>query len=130
VPRRRRTAGRALSPIALAGVLALGACGDSQGPSGVAAETTTPTTTKASTTTTVDREQEVLDAYLESWEAYDAASDPADPTHPALAETSTGPALQQAFESLEAFRISGRVGRTPEKSIGEHRAEVVSLLGE
>jgi ABC-type transport system substrate-binding protein len=130
VPRRRRLRVRVLCPLALAGALAVSACGGSESPPEVAAEPTTTSTTEASTTTTVGREQEVLDAYLESWEAYDVASDPADPTHPALAETSTGPALQQAVESLEAFRISGRVGRTPENSIAEHRAEVVWLLGD
>jgi hypothetical protein len=111
-------------------VLALSACGDSQGPSGVAAESTTPTTTEASTATTVDRAQEVLNAYNQSWEAYHAASDPADPGHPALAETTTGPALQRAVEALEAFRASGRVGRFPEGSIARRHPEVVSLLGD
>jgi hypothetical protein len=130
VPRRRSSAVRALCSLALAGALAASACGGSENPPEVAAEPTTTSTTEASTTTTVDREQEVLAAYNESWEAYHAASDPADPTHPALAETSTGPALQQAVESLEAFRISGRVGRFPEGSIAERHPEVVSLLGE
>jgi hypothetical protein len=74
-------------------------------------------------------EQEVLAAYLEATAAYDEASDPADPNYPALAETQTGPALEQAVNQLSAYQATGRVGRDPEGSISERRAEVVSVDG-
>ncbi len=75
-------------------------------------------------------EQEVLAAYLASWEAWDAATDPANPELPGLAETSTGPALKAAVDQIAAWRASGRVAHDPEDSISEHRAEVVSVDGQ
>ncbi|MGI8709698.1 MAG: hypothetical protein ACR2LA_01700 [Acidimicrobiales bacterium] len=75
-------------------------------------------------------EQEVLDAYLAATEAYDAASNPADPKFPALAETQTGLALEQAVKQLSAYQATGRVGRDPENSISQRRAEVESVTGE
>ncbi len=74
-------------------------------------------------------EQEVLDAYLASWAAWDAATNPANPDHPALAETRTGPALQAAVDQIEAWQASGRVAYDPENSISEHQAEVVYVEG-
>ncbi len=75
-------------------------------------------------------EQEVLAAYLAAAEAYDEASDPADPTHADLAKPQTGPALEQAVNQLSAYRASGRVGREPENSIARRNAEVESVSGE
>ncbi len=75
-------------------------------------------------------EQQVLAAYLASWEAWDAASDPADPDHPALAETHSGPALTAAAEQLEAWKATGRVVKYPDNSITEYRPEVASLDGD
>ena len=125
---------RRMATAAVALALLLAGCGGSGEPAAGGEVPTPPTTASpASTSTTVSTaeiEQAVVDAYLTSWEAYHAASDPADPTSPALAETMTGPALEQAVESLEAFRITGRVGRFPEGSIAERHPEVVSLLGQ
>jgi hypothetical protein len=53
------------------------------------------------TTSTVDQEAAVLAAYEAGWRAFEqAAADPVDPNHPALAETMTGPALQAVRQSL------------------------------
>ena len=127
---RRRTRVPALVPLGIATVLVLAGCGSSEGGSELGSEPTTPSTTEASTTTTVDREQAVLDAYLASWAAKTESNDPPDPDAPALAETHTGPALAQAVDNRRAYQITGRVGRYPEGSISEHRAEVMSVLGE
>lgn len=72
-------------------------------------------------------EQEVLDAYLAATEAYDAASDPADPAYPGLAETQTGLALEQAVSQLSAYQATGRAGRDPENSISKREAEVETV---
>ena len=122
----------AVAAVAIA-LLAAG-CGGSGEPTAVG-EVPAPSTTAATapTSTTLGRaeiEQAVLDAYLASWDAYTAASDPADPEFPGLAETSTGPALERAQEQLAAYQFTGRVGRYPQGSIAEHRAEVVSVGGD
>ncbi len=74
-------------------------------------------------------EREVLDAYVAAREAELAASELADPSLPAVEMTHTGPALQTTREALEAFRVTGRVGRDAPDSIFERRPEVVSVTG-
>lgn len=121
-----------VSTAVVVGLLAT-ACGGSGGPAAggeVPAPPSTASEPVPTTTSRADAEQEVLDAYLASWDAYTAASDPADPDFPGLAETSTGPALDQAKEQLAAYQFTGRIGRDPEGSIAEHRAEVTSVVGD
>ena len=120
--------------VAVAVAIALAGCGGSGEPAAVS-EVPTPSTTASTvpTSTTLSRaeiEQAVLAAYLDGWAAYAAANDPADPTFPGLEATMTGPALAKAVDSVAAFQASGRVGRFPEDSIAEHRAEVVSVSGD
>jgi hypothetical protein len=122
----------AMAAVALA--LLVAGCGGSGEPAAVgeapSASTTASTAPTSTTSSRAETEQAVLDAYHAGWDAYTAASDPADPEFPGLAETSTGPALQQAQEQLTAYQITGRVGRYPQGSIAEHRAEVVSVRGD
>ena len=119
---------------AVAAALLAAGCGGSGDPAAVgdvpAASTTASTAPTSMTLSRAEVEQTVLDAYLEGWAAYAAANDPADPTFPGLEATRTGPALAQAVDSVAAFQASGRVGRFPDDSIAEHRAEVVSVSGD
>ncbi len=122
---------RRMATVAVAVALLAGGCGRSGDPAAVG-EVPAPSTTAATapTSTTLSRadvEQAVLDAYLAGWEAKRISNDPPDPDFPGLAETHTGPALDQAVENRQAFERSGRVGRFPKDSIAETRAEVVSL---
>lgn len=71
--------------------------------------------------------QEVLDAYLAGWKAKRDSNDPPNPDWPALAETHTGPALQQVVDNRRAFQITGRVGRYPEGSVAREQPEVVTV---
>ncbi len=125
---------RRMATAAVAVALLAAGCGGSGEPAAdgeVPLASTTASTAPTSTTMSrAEIEQAVLDAYLASWDAYTAASDPADPGFPGLAETSTGPALERAQEQLAAYQFTGRVGRDPEGSIAEHRAEVVSVQGD
>ncbi|HEV2071880.1 MAG TPA: hypothetical protein VGR26_19020 [Acidimicrobiales bacterium] len=114
-------------------VLLVAGCGGSGEPA-AGGEVPPPDTAAPTvpTSTTVDRaqlEQAVLDAYLASWEAWDAATNPPDPDFPALAETNTGPALQAAVDQITAWKASGRAAYDPPNSISEHRAEVVRVDG-
>lgn len=74
--------------------------------------------------------QEVLDAYLANWKAWDTATDPANPDFPGLAETRTGPALEAAVDQISAWKFTGRVAHDPANSISRNRPEVVSVDGE
>ena len=122
---------RRMATAAVAIALLGGGCGGSGEPAAVGeVPPLSSTASTAPTSTTLSRaeiEQAVLDAYLAGWEAKRISNDPPDPDFPGLAETHTGPALDQAVENREAFKITGRVGRFPEDSISETRAEVVSL---
>ncbi len=118
--------------MAAVGIVLLAAgCGGSGEPAAVGeAPTSSTASTAVETSTTVDRaqvEQAVLDAYLASWEAWDAATNPPDPEFPALAETNTGPALQAAVDQITAWKASGRAAYDPPNTISEHRAEVVRV---
>ena len=117
---------------AAAGIVLLAAgCGGSGEPAAVGQAPTSSTASPAvATSTTVDRaesEKKVLDAYRAGWEAKRLSNDPPDPEFPGLAETHTGPALEQAVANRRAFQATGRVGRFPENSIAESRLEVLSL---
>ena len=122
---------RRMATAAVAAALLAAGCGGSEKPAAVgdvpAPSTTASTAPTAITMSRAEIEQEVLDAYLASWEAWDAATDPADPDHPGLGQTNTGPALEAAVDQITAWKASGRVARDPQNSISEHRAEVVSV---
>lgn len=125
---------RRMATAAVAVALLVAGCGGSAEPAAVGQvpppDTTAPTAPTSTTLSRAEVEQAVLDAYLANWDAYTAASDPADPEFPGVAETRTGPALERAQEQLAAYQFTGRVGRYPQGSIGEHRAEVVSVGGD
>ena len=120
---------RSMATAAVAVALLAAGCGGSDEPPAAATVTST-TVAKETTSTTADGEQAeeaVLSAYLAATEAYDDASDPPDPEHPALVATQTGPALEQAVRQLSAYKATGRAGRDRPESISERRPEVVSV---
>ncbi len=116
---------------AVAAALLAAGCGGSGDPAAVgdvpAASTTASSAPTPTTLSTAEIERAVLDAYLAGWEAKRVSNDPPDPEFPALAETHTGPALEQAVQNRKAFLVTGRVGRFPEDSVAERQAEVVSV---
>lgn len=123
---------RRMATAAVAVALLAAACGGGSEEPAAVGQVPPPDTTAstAPTSTTLSRaeiEQAVLDAYLAATEAYDAASDPPDPEHPALHATQTGPALDQAVRQLSAYKATGRAGRDRPDSISERRPEVVSV---
>jgi hypothetical protein len=125
---------RRVATAAVAVALLAAGCGGSEEPAAVG-EVPPPSTTgstepTSTTASTAEIKQAVLDAYLAGWKAKHVSNDPPDPEFPALAETHTGPALDQAVENRQAFQVTGRVGRFPEDSIAERRAEVVSVGAE
>lgn len=129
-PLSSRTWGKAASTAVVMAMLAAG-CGGSGGPaaSGELPAPPPSTTGKAvpRMTSRAETEQAVLDAYLAHWDAWEGATNPADPEFPGLMETQTGPALQAAVDQIVAWKASGRVAYDPENSISETRAEVVSV---
>lgn len=87
----RRTGRAAVSLVVVLSVVAAGACGggDEEGAD------------DRPTSTTVNEEAAVLSAYEAGWRAFEEASgNPVDPDHPALAETMTGPALEDVRNGL------------------------------
>lgn len=90
--------------VVAAAVLA-GACTDS-------ADTATTTTAVTATSTTVaPDEAAVLAAYRAFWDAYLAAADPMDPSHPALARHAASPELGRLQRAFLARRAAGEVIR-------------------
>lgn len=97
-----RWTARAVALSALTVILA--SCGDDSG------EDDEPVELGGDTSTTepqMDEETEILDAYYAGWEAFDEASDPADPNHPALKQTMTGEALDAATDYLQTMSEAG-----------------------
>lgn len=124
----RRHASRRLSVVLLAALLFSAACGDDD-TNDAAPPVESTTTTRRPTTTTTDsaeaHEAEVTAAYEASSRAFiDAAAIP-DPSFPALAETHTGPMLEQRQRVLRAFQANGQVMRYPDGS--EYRIEVTDV---
>lgn len=70
-----------------------------------------------------DLEAEVLAAYRAAWEAFEAAADPPNPDHPALAETRTGVNLSAVQKNLGGYRERGVVYR----GTAELRPRVISV---
>lgn len=121
-------------------VLAVVACdsgdGDQEGVGAAPASTTTiaATTTAPATTTTAAStpEEEVLAAYLNYWDAVDAAFDPpqAEPELPALRQYATGKALAGITANARTALEQNRASRIPENGRYVHRAEVLAIDGE
>lgn len=91
----------------------LAACDNSAASDGPTARGASPTASapeRAPTNTAEperDAEAAVVAAYLDFWDAVEAAGNPPDPDHPALAETAAGHQLDQLRESLEEYREKG-----------------------
>jgi hypothetical protein len=92
----------------LVALLALVSCGGG-GDDAEAEEPLVPETT--TTAPADDAEDAILDGYRAGWEAFQEAMDPPDPDDPALAETSTGVALDQSRRYLGEIRGRGNVLR-------------------
>lgn len=107
---------RALAFSLAVGLLASG-CSSSDDDPESAATTTTATEPEApagSTTTsteTASPDAEVLAGYRRFWDAYLAAADPMDPTHPDLAAAATGAQLERVQRAFLARQASGEVIR-------------------
>lgn len=85
-------------------------------------QTTTPPTTPDVATV-------VADSYLAYLDAFERASEVPDPFWPALKETSTGPEFKEAFDQIQAWKVSGRVASYPGPASRHRRPEVVSVDG-
>lgn len=85
-------------------------------------QTTTPPTTPDASTV-------VADSYLAYLDAFERASEIPDPFWPALKETSTGPEFKEAFDQIQAWKVSGRVASYPGPASRHRRPEVVSVDG-
>lgn len=85
-----------------------------------------PTTTPP---TTADVSKVVGDSYLAYLDAFERASEIPDPFWPALKETSTGGEYKEAFDQLQAWKVSGRVAVYPGPASRHRRPEVVSVDG-
>ena len=122
---------RKMAMAAVGIVLLVAGCGGSGEPKAVGepppASTSTSSAPVPTTLSRAESEKAVLDAYRAGWEAKRLSNDPPDPNFAGLAETHTGPALEQAVANRRAFQATGRVGRFPENSIAESRLQVLSL---
>lgn len=83
-------------------------------------EITTPTTAP-------DASQVVADAYLEYVNEFERASEIPDPLWPGLKLTATGAELKEAFDQLQAWKVSGRVASYPGPVSRHRRPDVVSF---
>ena len=115
-----RPIGIALSALVALGVL--GGCADDEG-----SQPSTTTTAESSTSTPTTEDEEVLDAYAAFWnDGYLEASDPMDPTNPALAAHATGEQLETLERAFLARQASGEVIR----GTLDLAPRVVSITGE
>lgn len=110
---------RALVVLSLGVGLFAGACSSSDDEPDAVITTTTTSTTGAdapasSTTTSTDDaspDAAVLAGYRRFWDAYLAAADPMDPTHPDLEAAATGAQLERVQRAFLARQASGEVIR-------------------
>lgn len=110
---------RALVVFSLGVGLFAGACSSADDEPDAIITTTTTSTTGAdapagSTTTSTDDaspDAEVLAGYRRFWDAYLAAADPMDPTHPDLEAGATGAQLERVQRAFLARQASGEVIR-------------------
>jgi hypothetical protein len=116
---------------ALAGVVALAACGgdDSDEES---TDQTTPSSTSAPTTTTLDEERQKEEAakaaYLAYWEAFEGASaEPVDPRSRDLQARMTGDQARLVMRNLEEMQASSQAARRPANSRSRHRVAATEL---
>jgi len=115
---------------ALAGVVALAACGgdDSDEES---TDQTAPSSTSAPTTTTTNPRAEVEAAYLAYWDAYLTASmEPVDPHLAELQDRMTGDQKRATTRNLENMQASGQAVRRPEGARHMHAVTDVSVQGD
>lgn len=111
--------GRRLGPVVLLTAVALVACSgpvaDSQPlPSPPDEGTPSLPSTKrplATTPPAADSQVAVIRAYLDFWDAVEAATDPPDPEHPDLLATAAGLQLEQLQEVIAGYREDGYVRR-------------------
>jgi hypothetical protein len=123
-----RRLGAAAGTVLVVATLVMAACGDDDDDTG--------STLPQQSSTTVDEETAVLDDYRAGWQAYDVAGgDPADPDHPALAETMTGDALEATQNQLSELAERGEyfggpsVDLAPEVTdLGDDEATVEDCL--
>lgn len=87
---------------------------------------TDPTTTPP---TTADVSKVVGDSYLAYLDAFERASEIPDPFWPALKETSTGGEYKEAFDQLQAWKVSGRVAVYPGPASRYRAPEAVTVNG-
>jgi hypothetical protein len=101
--------GRKLVLVPALVLLPLVACGGNGGDSGDGGSENGATTTESPpTTSTEDAEAEVIAAYEAAYVAFNEASrNPANPDHPALAETRTGESLRYIRDTLTGLSEAG-----------------------
>lgn len=106
-----------LAVVSLCGALVVAACSspstDSDGAGARSSPTLAPTSPLQAgpSPTPTSTEERIATAYLAFWDAVEAASNPADPDHPRLAETAADPQLGQLREVLAGYREDGYIRR-------------------
>lgn len=115
--RARSSRGARLALVSLAWALVATACNSSSQEPDRAGTLPTPTVASTSPGGTAaspapaNTEERITAAYVAFWDAVEAASDPPDPDHPLLIETTADPQLGQLREVLAEYREDGYVRR-------------------